>query len=185
MPKTDGNVDTDRLCFDRFYFIARKKLLQIAAKVAVTTLNGSVAGGLAGLVSSYVVFKGHFSIDYIIVSVMSGLVSITASCAIISPTEALVIGCIGAFIALGVLNLLERIEIDDRKRFYLLHYQHFAEFEICYCISAIVIVFQQLERFRSILRHPLGGHYRWVSSDKTTFLCSMAEMASSMVVTFT
>uniref|UniRef100_A0A914V2I2 Ammonium transporter AmtB-like domain-containing protein n=1 Tax=Plectus sambesii TaxID=2011161 RepID=A0A914V2I2_9BILA len=86
---------------------------KVAAKVAVTTLNGSIAGGIVGLVSSFVVFKGRFNIDYIILSVMGGLVSITANCAIISPAESLIIGAIGAAIALFAIRVIERMEIDD------------------------------------------------------------------------
>lgn len=55
------------------------------------TLNGSIGGGVAGLSISYVKYR-VFDVSIIITSVLSGLVSITGSAAIIEPWEAIIIG---------------------------------------------------------------------------------------------
>ena len=44
---------------------------------------------------------------------LAGLVSITASCAYVDPTHAIVIGSIGGIISGSTIVLLEKIKIDD------------------------------------------------------------------------
>uniref|UniRef100_A0A914WDK1 Ammonium transporter AmtB-like domain-containing protein n=1 Tax=Plectus sambesii TaxID=2011161 RepID=A0A914WDK1_9BILA len=85
----------------------------VAAKVSVITLNGSMGGGITGLVLSLIFKQGRIDITYVMVSIMSGIVSITAGCPILSPREAIVVGAIGASIALVAMHLLKRMQIDD------------------------------------------------------------------------
>ncbi len=54
-----------------------------------------------------------FHIPSIITSVLGGLVSVTASCAVITPAEALIIGAVGGALAIGATYLIEKIGIDD------------------------------------------------------------------------
>lgn len=61
------------------------KLWKISAKVAVTTLNGSIGGGIAGLLITYIVKKGKYDVSWIVNSVLGGLVGITAVCAVSTP----------------------------------------------------------------------------------------------------
>ena len=44
---------------------------------------------------------------------MSGLVSITASCAYVNPSEAILIGAIGGIVSGSAIVLLEKLKIDD------------------------------------------------------------------------
>ncbi|KAK3097740.1 hypothetical protein FSP39_012695 [Pinctada imbricata] len=71
---------------------------KLAAKSAATTLNASIGGGVTGVLLSFYL---PFSVAHI------------ASCAIVSPWEALIIGCIGGTVVLGSSHLLKKIKVDD------------------------------------------------------------------------
>ncbi|XP_074651675.1 putative ammonium transporter 3 [Tubulanus polymorphus] len=86
---------------------------KLAAKSAVTTINGSVGGGLAGIVLSYFLHKGVYDIGDIVNSVLGGLVGITAGCALVRPWEAFIIGLIGGIIGVLGVPLFNWFKIDD------------------------------------------------------------------------
>lgn len=86
---------------------------KLAAKSAIVTLLGSIGGGVVGITTSFITRKGKFEIDYIVNSILGGLVAITAACAIIRPWEALIAGAIGGFIAIYTPKLINRIRVDD------------------------------------------------------------------------
>ena len=96
-------------------------LWRTSSMVAVTTINGSIGGALVGLVMSVVLtyrrnavaHKFHFDIGHTIQGVLGGLVGITASCAVITPRDALFIGGIGGLIAILVEPLLHWAHVDD------------------------------------------------------------------------
>jgi ammonium transporter len=76
-----------------------------------TTLAG-LAGGLAGLGLSWRIFLKPKAED-ILNGVLAGLVGITASCNLVSPAEAILIGAVGGAICLGATRLLENMGFDD------------------------------------------------------------------------
>ena len=50
---------------------------------------------------------------FMITGPIAGLVSITASCAFVEPTEAIIIGSIGGIVSGSGIILLEKIKVDD------------------------------------------------------------------------
>ncbi|CAD5111269.1 unnamed protein product [Dimorphilus gyrociliatus] len=93
----------------------------LAAKSAVTTINASVGGGVAGLIYSFIVNKKKFMIEDLVNSILGSLVSITASCAIVRPWESIVIGAIGALFVVSFCPLLDRLKIDDPVGAFAVH----------------------------------------------------------------
>ncbi|MBT5868953.1 MAG: ammonium transporter, partial [Nitrospinaceae bacterium] len=78
-------------------------------------LNTILAGAFGSLVAmglSWAIL-GQPKVGTIINGALSGLVSITASCNIMEPWSAMVIGSIGALIYFGMSHLLERLKVDD------------------------------------------------------------------------
>ncbi|KAL9972966.1 hypothetical protein ACROYT_G019367 [Oculina patagonica] len=86
---------------------------KLAARSAVCTLNASIGGGCFALFYSYIFKENTLNISIFSTGVISGLVSITAICAIARPWEAIVIGLIGSMIACLGCKLLEKHKIDD------------------------------------------------------------------------
>ncbi|KAK3760662.1 hypothetical protein RRG08_015767 [Elysia crispata] len=86
---------------------------KMAARAAATTLMSASAAGIVGFVGSYIFNKKKFYIPWIINSVLGGLVSITAICAVTGIWESLVIGSIGAVFVLLSDAALRRLHIDD------------------------------------------------------------------------
>lgn len=93
----------------------------LAAKSAVTTINASVGGGVAGLTYTFIVNKRKFLVGDLVNSVLGSLVSITASCAIVRPWEAIIIGAIGAIFVVCFCPLLDRVKIDDPVGAFAVH----------------------------------------------------------------
>ena len=85
--------------------------IEIATIIVNTVLGGS-AGGLTALVIGWS-YKKRAEVSLLINGSLAGLVAITASCHIISPRSAILIGSIGAIVMLIVEHLLERLRIDD------------------------------------------------------------------------
>lgn len=88
-------------------------LWKITALVSVTTLNGAIGGGVTGLVLSMALHKGRVLVDYVINSVLGGLVAITGVAAVTTPQEAVGIGAIGGIIAISGCKVTEKMGIDD------------------------------------------------------------------------
>ena len=80
--------------------------------ILVNTTLGGCAGGLAGLVISRLRNPLPRVEDFLNGS-LAGLVAITANCHHISPLAAVLIGAIGAIVALITAEMLERHRIDD------------------------------------------------------------------------
>ncbi|BFZ01122.1 hypothetical protein BsWGS_04161 [Bradybaena similaris] len=86
---------------------------KLAAKTAVTTLLASMSGGIVGTFLSYVTQNRKFDIGYLVNALLGALVAITASCPLVRPWEACVIGAIGGFITIGTDILLDKLRVDD------------------------------------------------------------------------
>ncbi|XP_042871426.1 putative ammonium transporter 3 [Penaeus japonicus] len=83
-----------------------------AARTAVTTLQASIGGGLAGMSLSW--YKNHrLEIGDVVNSVLGALVSITAGCALFTTWEALFIGIVGGLISVLAMPLFDKLHIDD------------------------------------------------------------------------
>lgn len=98
-------------CGSTFGISGKKWIL--ASRSAVVTINGSIGGGILGMLYSYIFFKKKLDISIFVTGILSGLVGITAVCALCRPWEAIVIGAIGALLACPGCALLERLRIDD------------------------------------------------------------------------
>ena len=79
-------------------------------------LANTLLGGAAGMVAALSIgwpLRGRPDVDLVINGSLAGLVSITASCHVVSSSAAVVIGGIGGVVMLGVDMQLERWRIDD------------------------------------------------------------------------
>ncbi|XP_068243852.1 putative ammonium transporter 3 [Palaemon carinicauda] len=87
-------------------------LWKYAARTAVTTLVASIGAGIIGMGMSW--YKDHrLGISDVVNSVLGGLVSITAGCALFTTWEALTIGTIGGVISVLAMPMFDRLHIDD------------------------------------------------------------------------
>ena len=85
----------------------------VATRASVNTVNGSIGGALFGSLYSMYFYRGHFTVDVMVNTILGGLVAITSGCAYITPHESIFIGAIGGVFAMRTGSLLERLEIDD------------------------------------------------------------------------
>src|SRR5690606_18687152 len=76
-----------------------------------TTLAAASGGATALLASWARHHKPDFSLT--VNGILGGLVAITAPTAFVGPVAALVIGAIGGALVVGVIVLLDRLQIDD------------------------------------------------------------------------
>jgi len=80
--------------------------------IFVNTTLAAAVGGVAALGVAYAV-RGRPDVLLTMNGVIAGLVSITASCHMMSPLMSIVIGAVGGAISCGLTFLLERLKIDD------------------------------------------------------------------------
>lgn len=85
----------------------------MAAKSTVTTLVSSFAGAVVAIFQSLYETDGKIDVLMIINGILGGLVGVTAGCAIVTPIEAIPIGCIGSFLANVTPKLLVYLRVDD------------------------------------------------------------------------
>ncbi|XP_046595104.1 putative ammonium transporter 3 isoform X1 [Neodiprion lecontei] len=83
-----------------------------AARAAVSTMMGSIGGGLIGFGFS---LMGSNGIDILsqINGILGALVAVTGGCFLFQAWEALVVGSIGGFIACIAMPALDKLGIDD------------------------------------------------------------------------
>lgn len=82
------------------------------ARIALTTNLSAASGGLAGTITSWIL-AGKPDLSLTINGVLSGLVAITAGCAIVSYGNAVTIGTVAGILVVISVYLLERLRIDD------------------------------------------------------------------------
>jgi len=87
-------------------------VMETAALAAVTTTLAAAAGGLATGFTA-VIFTRKWSIGLTCNGILAGLVSITASCSVVPPTFAIIIGFLGGLFYFGFSRLMIRLKIDD------------------------------------------------------------------------
>ncbi|EFN77499.1 putative ammonium transporter 3 [Harpegnathos saltator] len=85
---------------------------QYAARAAVSTMMGSMGGGMVGLGFSLTNPNG---IDILsqINGILGALVAITGGCFLYTAWESIIVGMVGAFITCTVMPALDKIRIDD------------------------------------------------------------------------
>jgi Amt family ammonium transporter len=83
------------------------------SKVAVTTTLAASAGALSALVFSWILFKKPDA-SMTMNGSLAGLVAITAPCAVVSPSDSLIIGLIaGILVVLSVEFIDKTLKVDD------------------------------------------------------------------------
>ncbi len=82
------------------------------ALVAVNLTMAAAFGGLVSLLMSWIFYRCS-DVGKAMNGVIAGLVGITASCNIVMPAEAVLIGCAAAMISFVVSVILEKVRIDD------------------------------------------------------------------------
>lgn len=80
--------------------------------IVLNTILAGVWGGIATSILKYL-FDGYVDVLMIINGILGGLVSITANCHIVSPSQALIIGVIGGVLVFYGHRLLDRHQVDD------------------------------------------------------------------------
>ena len=87
-------------------------LANVAGKIVVnTTMAGAVAGVVVTFFSRW--YLGHYCISMGLNGVLAGLVSITASCHVVEPWHAIIIGTVAAILLFFGSILLQKLQIDD------------------------------------------------------------------------
>lgn len=83
------------------------------AVIALNTTLSAAAGGLFGMLTSWIVDRLPRAED-MLNGILAGLVSITAGCNVVSPLQSLLIGAIGGVIVTLAARLIEdRLKVDD------------------------------------------------------------------------
>merc|ERR1711916_132288 len=86
----------------------------VAAKAAVTTTIAAAMAGLTTLfIARFLSKEKEWNLTLVLNGVLGGLVSITASCSVVEPYAALIIGMIAAFVYYYSSQLILRLQIDD------------------------------------------------------------------------
>lgn len=84
----------------------------VVCKVAVNTSLAACAGGLVGMVASWLVFKKP-DLTMCLNGILAGLVGITANCDCVTNGESIVIGAIAGVLVMAAVILLDKLKIDD------------------------------------------------------------------------
>merc|ERR1711871_966125 len=79
----------------------------------VTTTLSAASCAITNVIIHYFMSGNNYSLNATMNGVLSGLVSITAGCAVVEPGMAVIIGMVGAFVYTGWSNLMIFLRIDD------------------------------------------------------------------------
>ncbi|MCI5137331.1 MAG: ammonium transporter [Candidatus Electrothrix sp. AR1] len=82
------------------------------AMICVNTNLAACAGAVAGMITSWVMFKKP-DISMSLNGALAGLVGITAGCANVSPTSSIIIGAIAGVLVVFSVVTIDRMHIDD------------------------------------------------------------------------
>lgn len=82
------------------------------AHIAVTTNLAAAAGAIAAMLTAWAIFKKP-DLSMTLNGALAGLVAITAPCAFVSPSSAILIGFIGGVVVVLSVLLLDKLRIDD------------------------------------------------------------------------
>ncbi|MDD5069524.1 MAG: ammonium transporter [Candidatus Omnitrophica bacterium] len=84
----------------------------LIARVAINTNLAAAAGGILAMFTVWKMF-GKPDLSMAMNGALAGLVAITAPCAFVSPTAAIVIGAVGGMLVIVGVVVLEKFKIDD------------------------------------------------------------------------
>ncbi len=103
------------LWFGWFGFNGGSTLAADPRTVGSVILATNLAGAAGALAAIGWVWWRHGALDLAmgLNGALAGLVAITAGADVIAPAEALVVGALGALVAVGAVRLLDRLRIDD------------------------------------------------------------------------
>jgi Amt family ammonium transporter len=82
------------------------------AHIAVTTNTAGAFGGVAAMVTAWLVL-GKPDLSMVINGILAGLVAVTASCAWVGVPAAAIIGLIGGILVVFAVGFFDKIKIDD------------------------------------------------------------------------
>lgn len=88
--------------------------------VAVNTTIAAAAGAAAAMIFVYA-RSGKWDLPAILNGCLAGLVGITAGCAYVSPVSSLIIGLVAGVLVILVLDLFEKLKIDDAVGAFAVH----------------------------------------------------------------
>lgn len=83
----------------------------MASRVTLTTTISACAGGTTSLLLSYLLHKKQFDATEAANGVLSGLVAITAACAVVEPYIAIFIGCFSCIACSLSARLVTQMEL--------------------------------------------------------------------------
>jgi ammonium transporter, Amt family len=87
---------------------------QLAANAALNSLLAGAAGGVSGMVISWLASPGRKpDVAFTVNGMLGGLVSVTTACAFVESGAAVLIGIVAGVIVYASTNWLERVGIDD------------------------------------------------------------------------
>lgn len=85
---------------------------QFAERAAVTTLNGSIAGGLVALIYS-AISNRMADVSGVLNGILAGLVAVTSGAGFFQPLDCLLIGGLGSITNCITLRIMDGFRIDD------------------------------------------------------------------------
>lgn len=92
-----------------------------SARASVVTALASMGGGAFGMSWSALTRSGLQDIEILVDSILASLVAISGGAPIITPVFSVIIGVVGAFLALITIPILERFKIDDPTNSFAVH----------------------------------------------------------------
>merc|ERR1712087_465177 len=112
--------------FNQGSTLALKDQGHVAARVGVTTTLSAGVAGVAGLYIKFALPESMggthvWDLGHTCNSILGGLVSITAGCAVVEPYAAMIIGAFGAFTYHGASCLMRKLHIDDPLDAFAVH----------------------------------------------------------------
>eukprot|EP00928_Gymnodinium_smaydae_P090108 TRINITY_DN7395_c0_g4_i1.p1 TRINITY_DN7395_c0_g4~~TRINITY_DN7395_c0_g4_i1.p1 ORF type:complete len:756 (+),score=49.04 TRINITY_DN7395_c0_g4_i1:45-2312(+) len=85
----------------------------VAARIMVNTTMGALGGGFIAFMWCVIANRGKVLAETLSMSVLSGLVSVTAGVYWFEPGASFLIGCMGTMLAIPIRRVLEKLTIDD------------------------------------------------------------------------
>eukprot|EP00928_Gymnodinium_smaydae_P090112 TRINITY_DN7395_c0_g6_i2.p1 TRINITY_DN7395_c0_g6~~TRINITY_DN7395_c0_g6_i2.p1 ORF type:complete len:769 (+),score=53.88 TRINITY_DN7395_c0_g6_i2:54-2309(+) len=85
----------------------------VVARIMVNTTMGALGGGFIAFIWCVIVNRGKVLAETLSMSVLSGLVAVTAGVYWFEPGASFLIGCMGAMLAIPTKWALEKLTIDD------------------------------------------------------------------------
>lgn len=89
--------------------------------VAVNTTLAAAIGAMTAMFYAYFIKGGKWQLPYMLNGALAGLVAITAGCAFMAPTAALITGAIGGVVLILAMDALEAAKIDDAVGAFAVH----------------------------------------------------------------